>query len=650
MADKELTVFVVDLAATKRLFDYLFHVLAGKLIKGLKTDLVSVMLFHSPTTVHALASSGKFKGIQVLMEFEQVSYIQLKQLYDMLVVENIKPDLSLEASDFVQSTLFSTTLLSPTKGKVFTRNTVLIADTDVAINSDSASKIESFSKFFQGMSVNMVIVASGLRCDNTEALQLMKSQFQEFLLISDLEAEEIIVNCPPYRKTRPMSVFKGDLRLGSDFAKVLQDPCYTTEKDPSCIAFKVDVYPACKVETNSLGTHEYIVDDGTIVKLDRKTRHFVWNANFQNRADEATGDVEENDKLFDKVFIEPSLFTPGFKFSNFDLIALDNDLKEAATLKIKSSFDILAFIDLDTIPIAFLTGEALFILPEKDSTLRNILNHNAFCVSLLEERKALLARFVRKTEKEVEVGVLFPNLIKTPKDTENAQNAQDYRAHVLIFIRLPFKEDIKVGNFIKLSIKDFPPEKEKESVDFGTVNELMEDFINAKTLPEEELKLTDQQVIENFKVTMKNSESSRLPLPQTKVNSKGFVASDPGPNKFNLNCRKLLIQSLSYDDSLKFYAESESEAKILFDSNSTNHFNLGNALAVNGSLETSEALIGLAAKANDVSKKLTRKLGSAYVRKADLKKRKKITEQGFESKGNYGAEETNYDKVPEFDF
>lgn len=639
MADKELTIFVVDLASPKNVCNYVLNAIAGKLLKGLKTDLVSVVLFHSQTTSHSSASSGKFKGINVLLDFEQPSYIQLQRLYRILALDSEACEVTPETSDLVQSVLFSSTLLAPTKGKVFTRNIVLATDVASVINTGSVEKIESVPKFLQGLPVNMYAIVHGLKDNNATEVRLMASHFKTSQIMSDIEADEVVAHHPPIKKTRPVSLFRGDLRLGANYSRVLTDPSYDADRDNSCVSFKVDVYPATKSEANSLGIHEYLVENGSVVKLDRSTKYFVWEKNFQGEKVEDDEAAEVNDKQYDKIPIEHSHITQGFKFSNFDLLALDSDLKQAATLKIQAAFDIMRFLDVDSIPIAYLTSEALLVVPEKDSSFRNITNHNAFCISLIEERKAILARFVKKSEKEIEVGVLYPVQIKD----------QNLYTHSLVFIRLPFKEDIKVGRFIKLSGQNALKQKDKPSPDLASINNMMENFIEARTIAEPEAKFGANHIINNGKISMKSLDSSKLPLIPKGLLATEFFASDPGANKFSSKLRKLLLSSLNFDEMQNFYDDIKLETRSL-DSSETNLFNLHNALAVNSPLKDPEELLKLAVKGIDISKKLAEEIGTAYVRKEDVKKRKITKDQPFQSKGNYGSEEKGYDEVPDFGF
>lgn len=638
MADKELTVFIVDAAAPKNLYNYLFHTIAGKLLKGLKTDVVSVIIFHSQTTHHASADTGKFKGINVMMDFEQPSYAQLQRLHKELMSDHNGSDTSSSTSDFVQSVLFSTTLVNKSKGKMFTRNVVLITYENTPLHEDSSEKIESILKFLQDMPVNMYSIVSGLLNPQTSKLRSLELQFHKFQLISDFMAEDIVRNHPPIKKVRPISVFRGDLRLGADYHSAVQEPKYSTENEMSCLSFKVDVYPAAKLEATSTGTHEYVVNDGSIVKLERKTKYFVWKKNFQGEKQEDEDEIEENDKNYDKVEVDKSQFTPGFKFSNFDLIALDDDLKDAAMLKIRSAFDILGFLDRDTLPIAFMTGESFLVVPEKESTMRNLVAYNSLCLALLQENRVILARFVRKTESEVEVGALHPVQIEN----------DDLRTNCLVYVRIPFKEDVKVGNFIRLTGKNVLKDQGKDGLEFDRVNSLMEELIEEKTFPEEHSKILERLVISNPKICMKGSESSKLSSKPSDTRPNNFHASDPGINKFSVNIRKLLLKSLDYDDISDFNNDISNTEKHLFSSEETNLFNLQNVLAVNAPLQDPKILHKLAENSMAVSKRLAEEIGTVYVKKEEFKKRKQSKVEHYESRGNYGAEEKGYDAVPDF--
>lgn len=645
MADKELTVFVVETGphVPKKSYEYLFDCLAAKLLKGLKTDYISVVFFNSSKTNHVLDHTGKFRGIDVVADFETPSYNQLKMIRNYL--DDCGPA-DPDSSDAFQSLIFSVSLFEKTKKKAFTRNVVIITTRDSPLESYKSELADAIPGLLKDLNVNLVVIGNNFGSapdsDYDRIWHHIANQFASNHILSIEEASEVARLCPPVRKTRPMPIYRGELRLGADITKVLHDTAYLAENDMLCAAFRVEVYPAAKAEVLSLGGHEYLVDENSVVRVERKTNHFVWKKNFQGERAENSDNEEIDEKNFDKVDVDGHAFTPGFKFSNFDLIALDEDLKGAATLDISSEFDILGFVNSETVPNEYLTGESFFVVPEKSSSLRNLLNHAAFAQSLYEKNMAPLARFVRKQAKEVEVGPLLPVKVK---------NGSTF-CYCYIFIRFPFKEDEKIGRFPSLT-KNPPVKNATKNQDISSVNRLMEEFINSKTYSnDDEDDTNDRSVIDNYKVVLKGSDSSKLPLPFKSEKSNMLLCSSPSANKFSVYLRKLLIKSLLGDDYYKFANDPEFIQHNIREGNDsfTNLFNLENITNVNTN-SLSDWLSSIARVSESSSKRLYKELGMKYVRKADLKKQKiKKDSTVLQSKGNYGADEGEYDAVPDFDF
>lgn len=647
MADKELTVFVVEAGSriSNDAYHYMFDTLAGKLLKGLKTDYVSVVAFNSSVTKHALEHTGKFRGINVLADFETPSYSQLQSIKAHL---DDPGDADLDASDGFQSLIFSVSLFEKTKKKAFTRNIVLITSSESLLPSYTPEKAGGIPNLIKDLNINLIAIGTdfGGQAKNEQSWFHIASQFYSQCILNSAEAQKVALLCLPVRKTRPMPLYRGELRLGADISKIIHDSTYVAEQDSLCLSFRVEVYPAAKADVLSLGAHEYLVDHDKVVRVERKTNHYIWMKNFQGERDEHLESEEVDDKKFDKVAVDGKTFTPGFKFSNFDLIALDEDLMGAAKLDISSEFDILGFVEAETVPYAYFTDESFFVVPEKASSLRNLLNYAAFTEALSEKSFVPLVRFVRKQAKEVEVGPMFPVKVKNG----------DSFCYCYIFIRFPFKEDEKIGHFPKLSTVKKETDHTEKKPDDTAINRLMENFIDSKTYRgEDELDESKKYktLIDNYKVTLKASDSSKLPLPRKVGSSDKFLCSSPGVNKFAVYLRKLLIKSLLQTDfklfvnNPKFIQDNIREGNDSF----TNFFNLENSLAVNSSVQSQDWLAEISNASSSSSKRLLKELGVEYVHKADLKKQKTKSEINvLQAKGNYGADEGKYDAIPDFDF
>ncbi|GEQ70268.1 hypothetical protein JCM33374_g3944 [Metschnikowia sp. JCM 33374] len=555
MADKELTVFLLDASVPSSSYKYVLDTLAVKLLKGLKTDYVTVALFHSASTTHALASTGKFKGIDVLLNYETVSYSNLRKLKHTLCgapVINSNP--SVECADVIQTVLFASTFFEPTKRKIFTRNIVVITSAHTEVLSKSLAFIAIVPDRYTdypGVRFHAITVEEDkepLKSDSV--LSKLKNAFYEGSVFTSAVAQDIIDHHPPIRKTRPIAIYKGAMRFGSDFSKISDDDLYSG--DDVGISFGVEVYSAAKGDTNISDSHEYIVDtDRNIVKVKRNTSHFVWERNFQGERDQEVTSTSEDpkggdaEKKFDKVNVDSHSLTSAFKFSNFDLIAVDEDLLQASKLHLFSALDVFAFIPTTKIPYEFLTGEALYLVPEKDSSQKNTSSFYAFIEALHTRRTAALCRFVRKANKEVEVGAAFPVKVKGPLGYTNC----------FVFVRLPYKEDEKIGRFPSLATPNLDEVglvEETEVKKAAAVSSLMDEFVNEKTYESDEDSNAeikdDASEIEHFKITMKYNENSKLAIPQKHTNTNPFLCSSPSVNRYSNYMRKILLNSLSVED------------------------------------------------------------------------------------------------------
>lgn len=650
MADKEATVFVVDLslAASPKAYNYMFDTLAAKLVKGLKTDYVSVVAFHSSRTNHALAETGKFQGINVLVDFEAPTYNQVKRVKEELVPENYHlPD----TSDGFQALVFSVSLFEQTRRKAFKRNLVVITAWDSPMESISDTKIAALLNLTKDLALNLVVIGPDLTSHNPASGQSdwisISCQFDQSHVLSLKEAAFLSRNCPPVKKTRPMPTYRGDLRFGADFSKLLSDKRYDPSEDDSCLVWKVEVYPAAKSEIALNSLHEYIVDGDKIVRVERNTKQFVWEKNSLANAEEALGEENADDKLFDKVYLGHDSTVPGFKFSNFDLLALDSDLRDASKLDISSEFDIFGFLKINSIPYCYFTDDASFIVPEKSSSFKNTFTHFAFCQTLFEKQIAPVARFVRKQAKEVEVGAMIPVKVKDGSDF----------SYCYVFIRLPFKEDEKIGNFPRLAEKNRAQAENKEDLketNRSKLDDLMDSFVNECTyVGKDDLDDTRdyKTTIDNFKVTMKGSDSSKLNLPIKGNSTDPFLCNSPGSNKFSNYLKRAILKSMEIDDWMTYCQDPKFvEMALKENKGATNLLNLENALLVNSNAKL-DWLQKISNSSRPVGKRLVEELGIKYLQKVDAKKQKGTKNvANYEQKGNYGADEGEYGSVPDFGF
>lgn len=614
--DKEATVFVVDTGplADPAGIDYVLAVYAEKLQRGLKTDLIAVLAYNSPITSHAVADLGKFPGIDVISELQAPHFEALAALKLKLVANE-----DAGISDAFKALVFSISLFDVTKNKKFKRNLVFVGNATSAIEERSLDKVPALAQLLDALPVNLVVLGDVPERSHWERvgekfLQLALLLKEEHYLLPELH--------PPVKKTRPLPVYRGELRFGSDIRRHLQDSAFVAAQDDNCLTFRVEVYPAAKSEVAlTTSFREYVVldDTQTPVKVERHTRHFVWQkkqATSESSKPE-TWDGAFDEKLFDKIYIDKQQMAPGFRFLNFDVVALDDALMLAARLEISPEFDIWGLTKASSVPQEYFTDETFYVVPEASSSFRNLVNHAAFCEALLRADAAPLVRFVRKLAKEVEVGVLLPVKIRkrTPAETQDP-----LEAYAFIYVRLPFSEDMKIGRFPKIALK------------LSDTSSAMDDFVRAMTIGEK--KEIHPPLIDVKKVTMLSSEASKLPLFSEFEERNLFLANSPAINKHAIYMRRLLIAAAGGQVTLESIQSG------------TNFFNLENILTVN--VREPDFLLPLASAQ---AKRLREVLELVYVRKEDTKKQKTAKLDVYlQNRGNYGAEEKSYGEVPDFGF
>lgn len=615
--DKEATVFVVDTGplADPAGIDYVLAVYAEKLQRGLKTDIMAVLAYNSPITNHAVADLGKFPGIDVISELQAPDFEGLTELKHKLVANK-----DVAVSDAFKALVFSISLFDVTKTKKFKRNLVFVGSSTSAVEERSLEKIPALAHLLEALPVNLVVLG------DVPELSLWERIGEKFLLLTLILKTELHLLPalhPSVKKTRPLPVYRGELRFGSDIRRHLQDSAFVAAKDDNCLTFRVEVYPAAKSEVALTSSfREYVVLDdphAAPVKVERHTRHFVWQKK-QASSDSSkpeTWDGTFDEKLFDKIYIDKQQMAPGFRFLNFDVVALDDALMLAARLEISPEFDIWGFTKASSVPPEFFTEETLYVVPEASSSFRNLVNHAAFCEALLRADTAPLVRFVRKLAKEVEVGVLLP--VKVRKHAP-AESRDQLEAYAFIYVRLPFSEDMKIGRFPKIALE------------VSDTSATMDDFVRSMTIGD--MKERNRPVIDVKKVTMLSSEASKLPLLSDFEEHNLFLANSPAINKHAVYMRRLLIAASGGPVTLKSIQ------------NGSNFFNLENILNVN--IRDPEFLLP---QATAKAKRLREVLELVYVRKEDTKKQKTSKLDVYlQNRGNYGAEEKSYGEVPDFGF
>lgn len=649
MADKEITTFVVDVSssmgATRLLrlvldldfgLKYLYDLVAAKALRGRKTDYVTVVAVHSARTDNPYAGDA-FQQIEVVCERAVPTYDLLRRLRRTLM-PNATPNSAYNQDslgDCFEGVVLAVLLLKETLKQKFIRNIVLISNGESTITSFVLPIAEATYSAFAKLAVNLMVIGIDFdrRTGDANVAQWTKiCREHGGTLLTGEQAVEAYLYHPPMRTVRPLRAFKGQLRFGADHEQLLKsddlESIYRPELSLWSLCLNVECYPAAKVELLP-SAHSYVVDADAVLRVGQKREYFVDDA--------PPRPVNDYDRV------------PGFKYSNSDLIALDDGLARAATLHTVEGIDVMGFLNQDSFPYAYLTEEAFYVVPENAPATRSVLGFGAFCQALLDLNCYAVVRYVHKADAEVRMCILLP--LKVAKG--------DAFVYTCSMVRIPFREDEKIGRFPFLA-----PKGEAESAmkyPSADTNALMESFILAKDLGGS----APRHKVDIAKTVLTATRTSLLPRVSQQPGDPDSLLLSPSPaiHKYNLNLRRMIVASLEVDSLRAVLDDHDFVAKFLVSNEDarlanasarpTNLFNLSNVLLT---MEPAHRdwLTLIDRQAAPIAATLLQQLDVRYVTKEEADRgvnRQKPLGDLFKRnpQGTFGADEGEYDEMPDID-
>lgn len=620
---KEITCFVIDLALrpwgdTQKSeqdagseeipgLDYFYDSMIKKIMKARKTDYVSIIACHSSITNNSFSDNKEFEGINVICNKVVPTYSTLKQYKDMLKPTEAQP----EQGDCVKAMLVAIAMMQPDIKLKFIRNIVLITDGGEEITSFDTPLLEASIQSVNNNNINVFIIgidfghseSSDRKKHNEEKWMQLLESYENGKFIDSSKISNILKYVPPLKRVKPIRSYQGQMKFGGD-PKSLEYSDSLKGEEFAPVSFNVDVFPAARPEklTNA---HQYHVKDDVIQKTKSEVHHYITVDKSKER--------EEGVEI-EKVPIDKQEIVSGFKFSNYDLLAMLEDLKKDSILPVSSSMDILGFIHKDDLPIAFFTLESNYILPS-DGPTKNFVGFSAFCQSLIETDSIVLLRYVAKDvdfskgTAEVQICGGIPCKLKIN---------QQY-VFGLSMVRLPFREDEKMGRFpFLLPKKEFETDEPKYYDEDEINEELMEKFVLSKDLDSVKNESRDPYLIDNKKLTLTANEGISNVVESQDTDSKLLINS-PALRKYDSNLTKIIKKSLSKDMN-EFLSDPEFISNHMVEQ-SSNLFNLSNVLR---RLEADDWLVELNERAYLPTKRLTKIVKPYKHRKGRSEKKEKF--------------------------
>lgn len=563
---------------------YFSSSVVNKLIKGRKTDYISIIACHSPNTNNPFSDSDGFGGIDVVCNKTVPTYDQLKA-YKKVLVPN--PQSSQQQGDCLQAMLVAVGLMQTDLKLKFIRNIVVITNGEDQVNSFDTPLAESSVTVINDNDINVQVIGIGFDTSNLSQVKLANKVHWQHLIdkyktasfIDAGKIPNILQFMPPLKRIKPIKSFDGQLRLGGDISKV--------DDSTSPVYFNVEVYPAVRTEKLA-NTHQYFVKSDNIAKVTSLVNHYILVSNDTDNSND-DGEVV-------KINVNKENMIPGFKYSNYDLISMDDRLQESSTLPVVKSMDIVGFIKNHDLPVAYYTSEANYVVC-KDLT-KDMIGYSSFCQALIELQVLALVRYVAKNNSEVLLCALLPTKVKI----------ESQAVYVLQMVRLPYKEDEKIGRFPNLIKRQNSLEYngEDNAQETAEIDLLMDEFVLAKDLDVTKVKpeIYPQEgvVIDNNKTPLTANQSITDDYqPPIRIESKLLLHS-PALRKFNNGIVRIIDKSLELNNLNDFLNDPQFITKYM----TTKHSNLFNLNNVARKLDPDSWLSDKNAKAYNSARKLTK--------------------------------------------
>ncbi|KAG7191389.1 ATP-dependent DNA helicase II subunit 2 [Scheffersomyces spartinae] len=652
---KDFTVYVVDLSpymgreskdgggrltvletGLKAVYDNL----NGRMIKFRASDRIAFVLCHSTKTDNDHATESSLRNIEVIGANAAFTYSEYEAIHSKLVV-NSNERVETEGS-IGEAVVVAIGLFKATEKLKYNRNLVVITSSDAAVDVE-LPLVEASSNAIKKLDISLVInMVEAAESASRSAEWLEYASKLGGQLVDAALANSRLQHAPLLRKVKPIAMYQGPMKFGPDPNLDSADP---QNDDQFTLSFDVCVYPAAKIESMPSLTLYYVdKDTGLTEKVKYQTSYHirkyhekeVTNATEANDYEEDEQQAppklvdEEEDDAFERPYttipVAKGDWEEGFKYSTYDFIAITKPLLESATYSTDPGISICAFIHQSKVPYGMLTEASNYVIPSRPSKV--------FCSlveALMQEEKVAVAQFVPKSDDEKQLTVLFPVKLQTGPTSV---------VYGFIQVRLPFREDAKMGRFPSLTRayktlgtadgEDNPMAKflpNEEELD------LMKRFITSKDLDTKHNKVESINNVGNSKLTMKDTEFFPFPKDDDdRVNQRTFLQSSPALAKYTA-CLKRIIGKSFGKDYHELVNDKEFISKYLLNDKGTNLYTINTINGVNNNRSLDQ-----------LSAKLIEELNVEYV--------KKVTSDGSKRRrgDNINATYNNMVKLDEGNF
>ncbi|CAK7218662.1 ATP-dependent DNA helicase yku80 [Sporothrix bragantina] len=441
MADKEATVYIVDLGATMAekhggrsesnldwAMRFVWDKISTTVAASRKTWKVGVLGLRTDATSNSLQDDEGYDNIAVLQDIDAMSLTALRTLG-----QKIKPSKTING-DAVSAIIVAVEMISvaaPARLK-FNRKIVLVTDGRGAIDGDD---FDDLAHRINELGINLVIIGvdfddadygfkeegkSTTKAQNEKLLSTLVGKCKDGVLGTLAEAIDEIQK-PNIKATRPYKTYEGPLTLGDpktfDGALSINIERYFLTKSASPPSATTVIVRPESAEGATQSTHT----TGETEDIE------MANVDFTAVKNERVYTVDDPTRLGGKREVEFEDLDKGYEYGRTAVHISTSDAN-ITQLQTEKGFSILGFVTRANAQPYLIMGESCIIMPEKFNE-RDELAFSALVHAMVDTDTCAVARLVAKDMKDPVMLLLLPTVSSE---------------HVCLYdVPLPFAEDVR---------------------------------------------------------------------------------------------------------------------------------------------------------------------------------------------------------------
>ncbi|OAA58538.1 ku family DNA-binding protein [Niveomyces insectorum RCEF 264] len=440
MADKEATVYIVDMGVTMRerpggratsnldwAMEYVWDKITTTVAASRKTWTVGVLGLRTDETRNPLQDEEGYDNITVLQAIEPMSLTSLRTLHGHIQPSNTT------TGDAVSAVIVATDMIGKAAPKrlKFTRKIVLVTDGQGPIDGDD---FDDLARQINDLGIQLVVVGVNfddadygfkeegkprLKAKNEKLLRTLVDKCDNGIFGTLAEAIDEIGR-PSVKAYRPYRTYEGPLTLG--------DP----ETYESALSMNVERYFLTKLaRPPPASTVVVSAEDGETQRPDERDDVEMGNVDFAAVRSTRVYTVDDPTAPGGKREVDFDSLEKGYEYGRTAVYISESD-RNITQLETTKSFSIVGFVTHDSAQPYLNMGESCIILPRKFSEIDEIA-FSALVHAMDDTRTCAVARFVAKDMKEPSLLLLIPTVSKS--------------LVCLYDVPLPFSEDVRTYPF-----------------------------------------------------------------------------------------------------------------------------------------------------------------------------------------------------------